>query len=132
MRRKKQDNSLLTEVELEFMNVIWETGGGTVNEILAELNKVQKRAYTSVATILKIMADKGFLNSTRKDRALVYRPVILKAEYQKTTLKNLSSKLFNDTPAAMVARLVDDEDVTDDMLQEMRALLNERLGDNGA
>lgn len=131
MRRKKQDNSLLTEVELEFMNVIWETGGGTVNEILAELNKVQKRAYTSVATILKIMAEKGFLNSTRKDRALVYRPVIQKAEYQKTTLKNLSSKLFNDTPAAMVARLVDDEDVTDDMLQEMRALLNERLGDNG-
>ncbi|UWP94017.1 BlaI/MecI/CopY family transcriptional regulator (plasmid) [Aliiroseovarius crassostreae] len=130
MRRKKQDNSLLTEVELEFMTVIWETGGGTVHEILAELNKVQERAYTSVATILKIMTEKGFLVSARKDRALVYTPAIPKADYQKTTLKNLSSKLFNDTPAALVARLVDDEDVTDDMLQEMRALLNERLGDN--
>ncbi|UWQ00352.1 BlaI/MecI/CopY family transcriptional regulator [Aliiroseovarius crassostreae] len=130
MRRKKQDNSLLTEVELEFMTVIWETGGGTVHEILTELNKVQERAYTSVATILKIMTEKGFLVSARKDRALVYTPAIPKADYQKTTLKNLSSKLFNDTPAALVARLVDDEDVTDDMLQEMRALLNERLGDN--
>ena len=130
--RKKQDNSLLTEVELEFMTVVWATGGGTVRDLLAELNKLQERAYTSVATVLKIMEQKGFLTSERLDRSLVYRPAIPKADYQKTTLKNLSSKLFNDTPAALVARLVDDEEVTDDMLVEMRALLNERLGDNAS
>lgn len=129
--RKKQDNSLLTEVELEFMTVVWATGGGTVRDILAVLNQAQERAYTSVATVLKIMEQKGFLSSERADRSLIYRPAIPKSEYQKTSLKNLSSKLFNDTPAALVARLVDDEEVTDDMLVEMRALLNERLGDNG-
>lgn len=129
--RKKQDNSLLTEVELEFMTVVWATGGGTVRDILAVLNQVQERAYTSVATVLKIMEQKGFLTSERKDRSLIYRPAIPKAEYQKTSLKDLSSKLFNGAPAALVARLVDDEEVTDDMLVEMRALLNERLGDNG-
>ena len=128
--RKKQDNPLLTEVELEFMTVVWETGGGTVREILAELNKRQERAYTSVATVLKIMEQKGFLTSERADRSLLYRPAVPKADYQKTTLKNLSSKLFNGAPAALVARLVDDEDVTDEMLVEMRALLNERLGDD--
>lgn len=128
--RKKHDTSLLTEVELEFMTVVWDIGGGTVRDILAELNKVQERAYTSVATVLKIMEQKGFLTSERKDRSLVYRPAVPKAEYQKTSLKNLSSKLFNGAPAALVARLVDDEDVTDEMLEEMRALLEERLGDN--
>ena len=102
----------------------------TVRDILAELNKVQERAYTSVATVLKIMEQKGFLTSERADRSLVYRPAVPKAEYQKTSLKNLSSKLFNGAPAALVARLVDDEDVTDEMLEEMRALLEERLGDN--
>lgn len=130
--RKKQDNSLLTEVELEFMTVVWATGGGTVRDLLAELNKLQQRAYTSVATVLKIMEHKGFLTSERQDRSLVYRPAVPKADYQKTTLKNLSSKLFNDTPAALVARLVEDEEVTDEMLVEMRALLNERLGDNAS
>lgn len=128
--RKKHQNSLLTEVELEFMTVVWDMGGGTVRDILAELNKVQERAYTSVATVLKIMEQKGFLSSERKERSLVYRPAVPKAEYQKTSLKNLSSKLFNGAPAALVARLVDDEDVTDEMLEEMRALLEERLGDN--
>jgi predicted transcriptional regulator len=129
--RKKQDNSLLTEVELEFMTVVWATGGGTVRDILAVLNKAQERAYTSVATVLKIMEQKGFLTSERADRSLIYRPAIPKTEYQKTSLKNLSSKLFNGAPAALVARLVEDEEVTDDMLVEMRALLDERLGDNG-
>lgn len=128
--RKKQDKPLLTEVELEFMTVVWDMGGGTVRDILAELNKVQERAYTSVATVLKIMEQKGFLTSERADRSLVYRPAVPKAEYQRTTLKDLSSKLFNGAPAALVARLVDDEDVTDEMLEEMRALLNERLGDH--
>ena len=130
--RTKQDNSLLTEVELEFMTVVWATGGGTVRDLSAELNKLQERAYTSVATVLKIMEQKGFLTSERQDRSLVYCPAVPKADYQKTTLKNLSSKLFNDTPAALVARLVEDEEVTNEMLVEMRALLNERLGDNAS
>lgn len=127
MRRKKQENPLLTEVELEFMNVVWDLEGGTVRDILAELNKTRERAYTSVATVLKIMEQKGFLTSARRDRSLVYHPSVPKAEYQKKTLKNLSSKLFNDTPAALVARLVEDEDVTSETLEEIRAILNERL-----
>lgn len=128
---RKQERSLLTEVELEFMTVVWEIGSGTVRDILAELNKAQTRAYTSVATVLKIMEQKGFLTSERHDRSLVYRSAVPKEDYQRTTLKDLSSKLFDGAPAALVARLVDDEEVTDDMLESMRALLNERLGDNG-
>lgn len=130
--RKKHDRTLMTEVELEFMTVVWDLGQGSVRDILAELNKVQERAYTSVATVLKIMEQKGFLTSNRIDRSLVYQPAIPKADYQQKTLRDLSSKLFNGTPTALVARLVDDEDITDDMLEEMRALLNERLGDNAS
>lgn len=130
--RKKHDRTLMTEVELEFMSVVWDLGQGSVRDILAELNKVQERAYTSVATVLKIMEQKGFLTSSRIDRSLVYQPAIPKADYQQKTLRDLSSKLFNGTPTALVARLVDDENITDDMLEEMRALLNERLGDNAS
>lgn len=115
------------------MSVIWNTGGGTVREVLAELNKDHERAYTSVATVLKIMEQKGFLRSERKDRSLVYTALIEKTDYQKSSLRNLSSKLFNDTPAALVARLVEDEDVTSEMLEEIRALLDEKLGEeNGS
>ena len=130
--RKKHNRTLMTEVELEFMSVVWDLGQGSVRDILAELNKAQERAYTSVATVLKIMEQKGFLTSIRMDRSLVYQPAIPKADYQQKTLRDLSRKLFNGTPTALLARLVDDEHITNDMLEEMRRLLNERLGDNAS
>lgn len=126
--RIRQDSTTLTEVELEFMNVVWDTGGGTVREILAALNQQQTRAYTSVATVLKILEQKGFLRSRMVDRSLHYRPAVPKIAYQKQTLKNLSNKLFDDTPSALVARLVDDETLSDEALEEIRDLVNRRLG----
>lgn len=126
--RKHQDNMTLTEVELEFMNVVWEKGGGSVRDILAVLNGKQQRAYTSVATVLKILEQKGFLTSEMVDRSLRYRPLIPKASYQKRTLQVLSNKLFDDTPSALVARLVDDESLSDETLEEIRELVNRKLG----
>ncbi|MFD0981975.1 MULTISPECIES: BlaI/MecI/CopY family transcriptional regulator [Tropicimonas] len=127
--RKQQDSGTLTEVELEFMNVVWDIGGGTVRDIHVALNRETERAYTSVATILKILDRKGFLTSTKVDRSLVYRPAVPKAAYQKQTLQNLSNKLFDATPSALVARLVDDDTLSDESLEEIRNLVNRRLGD---
>ena len=45
--RKKQHHSLLTEVELEFMTVVWELEQGSVRDILAELNTVQERGMAA-------------------------------------------------------------------------------------
>ena len=129
--RKRQDSTTLTEVELEFMNVVWEIDGGTVRDILAALNRETERAYTSVATVLKILEQKGFLTSTKVDRSLVYRPSVPKVAYQKQTLKLLSNKLFDATPSALVARLVDDEALSDEALEEIRTLVNKRLGNGG-
>ncbi|MDV7145436.1 BlaI/MecI/CopY family transcriptional regulator [Tropicimonas sp. TH_r6] len=129
--RKRQASDTLTEVELEFMNVVWDIGGGTVRDIHAALNRETERAYTSVATILKILDQKGFLTSTKVDRSLVYRPAVPKVAYQKQTLKHLSNKLFDDTPSALVARLVDDDTLSDEALEEIRNLVNKRLEDGG-
>ena len=129
--RKRQDSSMLTEVELEFMNVVWDLGGGTVRDIHAALNRETERAYTSVATILKILDQKGYLTSTKVDRSLVYRPAVPKVAYQQQTLKELSNKLFDATPSALVARLVDDDTLSEEALEEIRNLVNKRLGDGG-
>ncbi|PRY26961.1 putative transcriptional regulator [Aliiruegeria haliotis] len=129
--RKRQASGTLTEVELEFMNVVWEIGGGTVRDIHAALNHDSERAYTSVATILKILDQKGYLSSTKVERSLVYRPAVPKAAYQKQTLKHLSNKLFDSTPSALVARLVDDDTLSEEALEEIRTLVNKRLEDGG-
>lgn len=129
MRRRKT-HEFLTEVELEFMTLLWEHGNGSVRDVLANMDPERDLAYTSAATILRILEQKNFVTSKKVGKILIYKPILTKDVYQSRLLKNLSAKLFDNTPAAMVARLVDDDDLSQDALEEIRALLGRRLGDD--
>lgn len=129
--RKKKKNDFLTEVELEFMTHLWELGQGTVRDILACLASDRNLAYTSGATIMRILEQKNFVTSAKPGKTLVYRALLAKDAYQSRSLRNMSDKLFDKSPAMLVARLVDDGDLSLDDLSEMRAMLDRRLGDNG-
>lgn len=128
--RKKKSNDLLTEVELEFMTLLWEHGAGTVREVMAHLDEDRDLAYTSAATILRILDEKGFVTSHKDGKALIYKAELSKEVYQARLLKDVSLKLFDNTPAQLVARLVDDENLSQDALEEIRELLGRRLGDD--
>ena len=130
--REKKKNELLTEVELEFMTRLWALGEGTVRDVMALLPEGRNLAYTSAATILRILEQKDFVTSRKTGKRLIYAPLLAKDAYQSRSLKNLSEKLFDDAPASLVARLVDDEALTEEALGQIRALVDRRLkNDNG-
>ena len=129
MRQKKR-NEFLTEVELEFMTELWAMGEGSVRDMLDRLNPDRNLAYTSGATILRIMEQKGFVTSRKDGKTFIYSPVLEKDAYQAKTLRDLSNKLFDGTPASMVARLVDDDGMSEEALKEIQALLQRRLDDD--
>lgn len=125
----KKKSELLTEVELEFMNELWALGEGTVRDALERLPEGRDLAYTSGATILRILEQKGFVTSRKAGKSHIYSPTIDKEEYQARSLRNLSAKLFDDTPASLVAALVKHEDLTEEALGQIRALVDRRLKD---
>lgn len=127
--RKKKNTDILTDVELEFMSGLWELNAGTVREVLARLAPDRNLAYTSAATIMRILEQKGFVESRKENNALIYTPCLSKDAYRSRSLRHLSQKLFDDTPATLVARLVDDFDLSEEALDEIRALLDQRLAD---
>jgi len=128
--RQKKKSEFLTEVELEFMTELWDLGEGSVRDVLAKLAPERNLAYTSAATILRIMEQKDFVTSKKRGKTFVYQPLLAKDAYQAKTLRDLSEKLFDGTPATMVARLVDDQGMSEEALAEIRALLDRRLNDN--
>lgn len=128
---KKKKSELLTEVELEFMSELWAIGEGTVRDVLERLPEGRDLAYTSGATILRILEQKEFVTSRKEGKTLVYKPTLAKDAYQTRSLKDLSMKLFDDTPASLVARLVDDEELTEEALGQIRALVDRRLKNDG-
>lgn len=124
---KKKKNALLTEVELEFMNELWALGEGTVRDVLEQLPDDRDLAYTSGATILRILEAKDFVTSRKKGKSHIYTPTLAKDVYQSRSLKDLSQKLFDDTPASLVAALVNDEELSEEALGQIRALVDRRL-----
>ncbi|WP_297109321.1 BlaI/MecI/CopY family transcriptional regulator [uncultured Devosia sp.] len=128
MSQKK--TKFLTEVELEFMSKLWELGEATVRDVQDALGPTRKLAYTSAATILRILEQKGFVTSTKQGKSFFYTTTLSKDTYQSRSLRNLSEKLFDNAPATLVARLVDDNDLSEEALDEIRALIDKRLRDD--
>jgi predicted transcriptional regulator len=122
-RKRALPEKPLTEVELELMNVIWELGRCTVKEVQNALPKDRDLAYTSVATMMKILEQKGFLKSQKEDRAHTYLPLLSRSEYEGASLRHLANNLFHGDPKSMVMRLLDDTGLSQTELESIRALL---------
>lgn len=126
MARRK--NELLTEVELEFMQTLWSLGQATVREVHEALSQDPPRAYTSVATVLKVLEGKGYVCSEKEDRTLTYRPVFARSAYEQKFLRDTSNVMFGGAPSALVARLIEDENLSEDMIAEIKMIIEERMG----
>ena len=64
----------LTERELEVMHVFWNLGEATAAEVRDELARGGlDLAYTTVATLVRILFDKGFLIQQPGDRPFRYQ-----------------------------------------------------------
>jgi predicted transcriptional regulator len=125
--KKPKIEKPLTEVELEMMNAVWSLGDCTVKDVQNQLSKERDLAYTSVATIMKILEQKGFLKSQAGERAHSYKSQISKSEYESLCLKHLATTLFEGDPSSMVMRLLNDSKMSEDELRSIRSLLDRRL-----
>ena len=128
MTRKKvvRPTRLLTDVELELMNILWRLKEGTVTEVQAQLSGGRKLAYTSVSTMLRILEQKNIISSRKEGRGHVYVPLLEKEKYEKTSLDHLVNRVFDGTPVSLVRCLLDESGLTEDDLKAIRQLLNER------
>lgn len=125
--KKKKAERLLTEVELELMNAIWKTDECTIRDVVDRLPKERRLAYTSVATMMKILEEKGFLRSQAKEKTHTFRALVPREEYEKRTLNHVAAKLFEGSPSSMVMKLLDEAKLTREELKAIQKTLEERL-----
>ena len=128
MVRKKGNRKkrLLTDVELELMSIVWDQGEAKVKDILAALPVGRPLAYTSVSTILRILEKKGVLASRKEGRAHVYYPLVAKSDYEVISLQHLVDNVFSGTPSSLVRCLLDQEEVANEELERIYAILETR------
>ncbi|HTQ98569.1 MAG TPA: BlaI/MecI/CopY family transcriptional regulator [Candidatus Acidoferrum sp.] len=122
----KPQQPLLTDTELELMLILWKLGESSVHDVLQVLPAKRAMAYTSASTIIRILEKKGFVASRKQGKAHLYYPLLAKTEYEARTLGHVVGRLFDNTPAALVARLIDHHKLSPDEIKELKKLLNKK------
>lgn len=125
MARRK--SRTLTEVELEFMHVIWACGEATSEDVRKALGKQGHRlADGSVRKILSILLAKGYLSRYKDGREFVYSAVVPEGQAKASMLADLLKRAYGGSAALLVASLLDSRQVRAKDLEEIRKLIAER------
>ena len=118
----------LTDLELEIMNIIWKLEEATISEVNQILNqKKKKHAYTTTATMMKILEKKKYLKSRKKDRAHKFIPILLKNQYEDRVIVDLVDNVFEGVSANLVLKLIDETKFDRDELDHIRQSLESRM-----
>jgi len=114
----------LTERELEVMHVFWNRGESTVAEVREILAADGlDRAYTTVATLVRILADKAFLVQTNQERPFFFRPARSYEDVSRKMLGELLDRVFRGSREQLLVRLMEQKALT----PKERALLGDVL-----
>jgi predicted transcriptional regulator len=116
----------LTRAEMDVMNVLWDaTHALTVNEIVDGYRE-PRPAYTTVATFLKILEAKGYVEHYKKaetGRTFYYSPMLSREKYITHILKDVKDTLFGSSAKNLCSFLIQNEELSDEDLQEILALI---------
>ena len=113
----------LTGLQLSILDVLWEAGEATTQEVWAEINHERELALTTVATLLSRLERKDVLTHRRQGRQYVYRATVTRSEVRRSKVRELTENLFGGDPTALVSHLVARDDVDAAELDRMRELI---------
>jgi len=120
MARKKSPT--LTEAELRLMDVLWRRDQATVSDVVEALGD-PPLAYNTVLTTLRILEKKGYVRHRAVGRAFVYSPRIDQGEAQTNVIDYVVSRFFDNSPRALMLKLLDNEELSENEARRLRALL---------
>jgi predicted transcriptional regulator len=116
--RKKSEQ--LTDVEQSIMEVLWLKGEASVKDIEHILSKDKKTAYTTVQTMCKILAEKGYAEFRKEGRAFIYSPKISQREARQGALSSLLNRFFGSSPELLAQHLMEETDIELDDLKDLQ------------
>ena len=115
----------LTERELEVMHVFWDRGESTAADVRDAL-EVQGRelAYTTVATLVRILLDKQFLTQTCNERPFKFKPARTYEEVSRSLLGDLVQKVFGGSRTQLLVQLFEEEKLTKQEQKRLQEILD--------
>jgi predicted transcriptional regulator len=111
----------LTAKEEEVMTIFWNYGEMFIRDLLKYFDE-PKPHYNTVATIVKFLEEKGFVERKPVANTFLYSPVISEKMYRGATIGAVVRQYFNNSYASVVSQFVEEEKLD---IEELRSLIRE-------
>jgi BlaI family penicillinase repressor len=116
----------LTQRELEVMQVFWKHGPATAAEAREHLARAKRElTYTTVATLVRILHDKGFLRQVNEERPFVYVPARPYEEVAGRLLGDVLQRVFGGSREQLLMRLLQQRPLSERERAFLQSLLEE-------
>jgi BlaI family penicillinase repressor len=115
---------VLADREADLMEVLWDHGPSTVAEVRKKLSA--KLAYNTVLSILRTLENKSYVGHEEEGRAHRYFARVEREAARHSALRHLSSKLFKGSVELLMTSVVSDRKLSNEQVQRIRALLDQR------
>ena len=113
-------------VQLRIMRVLWDEGEATARRIGEVMSMNSPIAHSTVQTLLRQLESKGAVMHEKKDRTFVFRALIQEADASRSAAQDLLDRVFRGSLSGLVAHLLDSEEVSDEEMQLLRQVIEEK------
>jgi len=112
----------LAKREEQIMQVFWKLDKAFIKEIIPHLPN-PKPHYNSVATMVKILEEKGFLDHETIGNVYQYFPKVGRDEYQKHAMKDIVKQYFDNSYPRMLAFFAKEQNLSEKELNEILQMI---------
>jgi predicted transcriptional regulator len=119
----RRTSETLTEAELRIMQVLWQKGPGTVQQILNSFPAEPALAYNTVLTTIRILERKGYVGHDKDGRAHIFRPLVKQDEASRSEIRHLVSRFFRNSHEDLVLNILEDRGIAPEELDRLRKML---------
>ena len=105
------------------MDVLWQKGAGTVQQVLDWLPEKPALAYNTVLTTVRILERKGYVGHAKDGRAHVFEPLVERKEATRSEIRHLVSRFFRNSHDALVLNILEDNEIEGGEVERLRKML---------
>ena len=118
----------LTKGEMQVMNILWDMQRGACIAEIQKLYPEPHPAYTTIATFLKIMEQKGFVEKRKSGsgKTFVYSPLLTRERYRRLVVDDVKDTFFGGSVKSLVSFFAEEEELSLEDINEILTILQNR------
>ncbi len=122
----KQTIHGLGELQTRVLELVWEMGEATVAQIVERISQQRSVTYTTILAAMQRLSKKGWLAHRQVGKAYVYRPARTRQQARGSLLREILTSAFDGDPRLLLNSLLDEAQLSDVELRELRRLIDQR------